>query len=357
MISPKIKDLNKWIAQIDYLSGSVCKLEYLKNVIKGIVIGIAMMVPGVSGGTMAIVLGIYDRLVHSVATIFRDFKNNLLFLVQVGIGGAAGVLIFSRLMEGAMTSYPYIMRYLIMGVIIGGLPLLFKKAAESRSGVRGEKACAREDGYYIKEGKAGRRESKAAVRESTARPQKSRDTVTAGKADVLKNGPTAQRAWSRAADYIFLVLGAAIVLLMSLEPESLIDMATDGSLTSYIFLVISGFIIAVGVVLPGISWSFMLLVLGMYEITLNAINTFNIPFLIPLGIGIALGTFGTAKAIERFLQKYPRKTYMLIIGFVAGSLAEVYPGVPRGWQLPASAAAFIGGFAAIFILGKKGFAE
>ena len=311
-------------------------MEYLKNVIKGIVIGTAMMVPGVSGGTMAIVLGIYDRLVHSVATIFRDFKNNLLFLVQVGIGGAAGVLIFSRLMEGAMTSYPYIMRYLIMGVIIGGQPLLFKKAAESRT---------------------GEREIKARARKNTACPPKSRDAAAAGKADVLKNGPSAQSVWSRASDYIFLALGAAIVMLMSLEPEAMIDMATDGSLTSYIFLVISGFIIAVGVVLPGISWSFMLLVLGMYEITLNAINTFNIPFLIPLGIGIALGTFGTAKAIERFLQKYPRKTYMLIIGFVAGSLAEVYPGIPQGWQLPVSAAAFIAGFAAIFVLGKKGFAE
>jgi putative membrane protein len=139
--------------------------------------------------------------------------------------------------------------------------------------------------------------------------------------------------------------------------HSAFDDATDGSLTSYIFLLISGVIIAVGVVLPGISWSFMLLVLGMYEITLNAINTFNIPFLIPLGIGMVLGIFGTAKAIERFLQKYPRKTYMLIIGFVAGSLVEVYPGIPQGWQLPVSAAAFIAGFAAIFILGKKGFAE
>ena len=67
-------------------------MEYLKNIIKGVIIGISMMVPGVSGGTMAIVLGIYDRLVHSVATIFKDFKNNLLFLVQVGTGGAAGVL-------------------------------------------------------------------------------------------------------------------------------------------------------------------------------------------------------------------------------------------------------------------------
>jgi putative membrane protein len=74
----------------------------------------------------------------------------------------------------------------------------------------------------------------------------------------------------------------------------------------------------------------MLLVLGMYSITLNAINTLNIPFLIPLGIGLAAGTFGTAKAIEKLLQKYPRKTYMLIIGFVLGSLVEVFPGIPQG---------------------------
>jgi putative membrane protein len=101
----------------------------------------------------------------------------------------------------------------------------------------------------------------------------------------------------------------------------------------------------------------MLLVLGMYEITLNAINTLNIPFLIPLGIGLALGTFGTAKIIERFLQKHPRKTYMLIIGFVVGSLAEVFPGIPTGWQLPVSVVLFLAGFALMFMLGKKGLAD
>jgi len=191
-----------------------------------------------------------------------------------------------------------------MGIIIGGLPLLYRKATSSTAGGRS--------------------------------PGHSRTVLS---------------------DIMFLALGIAIVLLMSMEPESLIGIATDGSFLSYIFLLISGFIIAVGLVLPGISWSFMLLVLGMYEVTLNAINTFNIPFLIPLGIGIALGTIGTAKLIERFLQKHPRKTYMLIIGFVAGSLAEVYPGIPQGWQLPVSAAAFAAGFAVIFILGKKGLAD
>jgi uncharacterized membrane protein len=364
-------------------------LDYLKNIIKGVVIGISMMVPGVSGGTMAIVLGIYDKLVHSVAAIFKDFRKNILFLVQFGIGGAAGVLIFSRLMEGAMTRYPHIMRYLIMGVIIGGLPLLFKRAAESGAGTQvnivtdiESSADAQVNIVTDIESGAGTQvnivtdiESSAGTQvnivtdiESGAGTQVNIVTDIESSADAQQNarisktrgqqnGAVVRRTTGSASDYIFLVLGVAIVLLMSLEPGSLINMATDRSLTSYIFLLIAGVIIAVGVVLPGISWSFMLLVLGMYEITLNAINTFNIPFLIPLGIGMILGIFGTAKAIEKFLQKYPRKTYMLIIGFVAGSLVEVYPGIPQGWQLPVSAAAFIAGFAAIFILGKKGFAE
>lgn len=301
-------------------------MEYIKNIVKGIVVGVSMMIPGVSGGTMAIVLGIYDRLVHSVAAFFKDWRKNILFLLQVGIGGGIGVLIFSRLMEGAMMKYPHIMRFLIMGIIIGGLPLLFRKAQESA----GDKA-----GKIPAGGNEGEKGQNAL-----------RKSIVTGKS-------TGRSVW----DYAFLLLGAAIVLLMSLEPEALIRSTTDGSLMSYLLLLLAGFIIAVGLVLPGISWSFMLLVLGMYEITLNAINTLNIPFLIPLGIGLALGTFGTAKLIERFLQRHPRKTYMLIIGFVAGSLLEVFPGIPTGWQLPVSLAGFAAGFALMFILGKKGLAD
>ena len=93
-------------------------MEYLKNIIKGVVIGISMMVPGVSGGTMAIVLGIYDKLVHSVAAIFKDFRKNILFLVQFGIG--SGRRTHLQPPDGRRDDrYPYIMRYLIMGVIMG----------------------------------------------------------------------------------------------------------------------------------------------------------------------------------------------------------------------------------------------
>jgi len=351
-------------------------LGFLKNIVKGIAIGISMMVPGVSGGTMAIVLGVYDRLVHSVAAFFSDWKKNMLFLLQVGAGGAAGIIIFSRFMEGAMLNYPHIMRYLIMGIIIGGLPLLYRKASDETGSSPAEAvtaegvSAASNDSRQVKKVLAGKNVPQPAKNISASSNDTHQANNVCGGKSVLqpaksissaknlsKSEGISVRSKAAVSDFLFLILGIVIVLLMSLEPDSLIGTATDGSLVSYIFLLVSGFVIAVGLVLPGISWSFMLLVLGMYEITLNAINTFNIPFLIPLGIGIGLGTIGTAKLIEKFLQRYPRKTYMLIIGFVVGSLAEVFPGIPQDWQVPVSLAAFAAGFAAMFVLGKKGLAD
>jgi putative membrane protein len=106
-------------------------VEYIKNIIKGAVTGIAMLVPGVSGGTMAIILGIYDRMIHSVSSFFQDWKKNLLFLLQVGAGGVLGVLLFGRIMESAMASVPHIMKFLFMGFIVGGLPVLYRKSVST----------------------------------------------------------------------------------------------------------------------------------------------------------------------------------------------------------------------------------
>ena len=270
-------------------------MNYLKNFLKGIAAGIATLVPGVSGGTMAIILGIYDDLIHAVSSFFEDWKKNFTFLLVVGLGGVAGILLFSRLLENAITNYPYIMQFLFMGIIIGGLPVLYRKSAAISKG-------------NIK-------------------------------------------------DFIFLIIGFAVVLLMASEPTTIVNLATARGAFSMLFLFLAGIIFAIALVLPGISGSYMLLVFGLYSITLNAINTINIPFLIPLGLGVAAGTFGTAKIIERFLQKHPGKTYKLIIGFVLGSLVQVFPGIPAASQLIASAAAFIIGFLVIFWLGKKGLTD
>lgn len=270
-------------------------MKHIINFLKGIAVGIATLVPGVSGGTMAIILGIYDSLIHAVGSFFKDWKKHTILLFEVGIGGLLGIVLFSRLMEFALDKYPYVMGFLFLGVIFGGLPVLYRKSVASE------------------------------------------------KRDIK--------------DYIYLILGFAIVLLMTSKPEFTNNIATSHDILSMIFLFIGGIILAVALVLPGISGSFMLLALGIYDITINAINDRNILFLVPLGLGVAAGTLGTAKLIETVLKKYPGKTYMMILGFVLGSLIPVFPGIPTGFEILASIVVFFIGFIVIYMLGKKGFTD
>lgn len=267
-------------------------MRYIQNFLKGIFIGIATLVPGVSGGTIAIILGIYDDLIHAVSSFHKDWKKHISLLLQVCLGGFLGFGIFSRLLGNALLKYPYVMQYLFMGIIVGGLPVLF-----------------------------------------------SRTSVSDGQ---------------RKRGYVFLIAGFALVLIMSSKPTAIISIAASHTILSTVFLFIAGIVIAAALVLPGISGSFMLLVLGLYSFTLDAINNVNVPIIIPLGLGIIAGTLITSRIVEKLLQKYPRKTYMLIIGFVLGSLIEVFPGIPSEGSLAASVIALIVGFCSTYWLGKRG---
>lgn len=270
-------------------------MRNLINFLKGIAVGIATLVPGVSGGTMAIILGIYDDLIHAVGSFFDDWKNNIILLLEVGLGGALGIRLFSHILENAINKYPNIMQFLFMGIIIGGLPVLYRKS--------------------IKVDKGNKK------------------------------------------DFVFLILGFVIILFMSAKPTTINTIATSQGVLSIVFLFIAGIAIAIALVLPGISGSFILLTLGLYKLTISAINTLNIPFLIPLVLGILAGILGTTKIIERFLQKYPRKTYMLIIGFVIGSLIPLFPQQPWSSQFITTATALIIGFLITFFLGKIGICD
>jgi putative membrane protein len=264
-------------------------MKYLEKFLKGIAIGIATLVPGVSGGTMAIIFGVYDDLIHSIGCFFEDWKKHTSLLFQIGLGGLTGILLFSKLLESVLTSYPFVMRFLFIGIICGGLPVLYKKSTV-----------------------------------------KKRSRV----------------------DILFALIGLIIVFLMSAEPSVTTALMTSRDFKSIIFLFVAGLIIAVALVLPGISASFMLLTLGLYSVTLNAINNRDILFLIPLGLGVILGTLATTRTIEKLLQKYPSKVYMLILGFVIGSLIPVFPGIPQGLGLVSSALAFIIGFIIIHLISK-----
>ena len=114
-----------------------------------------------------------------------------------------------------------------------------------------------------------------------------------------------------------------------------------------------GVIIAVGLVLPGISVSQLLYMLGIYEGIMENIGNLNILPLIPLGIGVVGGIFLTTKVLERLMERHPQPTYLIILGFMFGSLPELFPGIPAGGALVFSALTAAAGFAALYAMSRR----
>ncbi len=259
-------------------------MNRIRHFIKGIVIGSTMMVPGVSGGTTALILGIYDDLIKALSNLFNNFKENFKFLFIVGLGGLIGLSTISFVIDYFIENYNLPTMFLFLGIVVGGLPVLYKEANK------------------------GKKTKK---------------------------------------DIIWFILGfiiiAVLLYLDSTIEKSLFTFESVNLFTS-IYLIIAGFIVALGVVLPGISTSFMLLILGLLAPTISAIKALNIAFLIPLAIGLLIGVLATTKLLEKLMRKYPRPTYLMILGFVVASLFEVFPGIPTGSNLLISSLTFILGF-------------
>ena len=120
------------------------------------------------------------------------------------------------------------------------------------------------------------------------------------------------------------------MFLIAMLPENLLNLDGGNSFVRYIPILIAGIVIAVALVLPGISVSYMLLVLGLYEQTMNAISKLDFGFLLPLAIGVFLGIILTTKGLDYTMKHYPLATYLVILGFIIASVIDVYPGMPHG---------------------------
>ena len=246
--------------------------------LKGLIIGVTMLVPGVSGGSMAMILGIYDRLISSVSSFMKNKKENLIFLVVFSMGGILGVLLFANPLLQLIERYPMPMLYFFIGAVAGGIPLIVRQAG-------------------------------------------------------------AKRLTWRIAGYV--VLGLIAVSALGLLPQDLFNAENSSGTVGFLLLLIAGFITAAALVLPGISVSYLLLLLGLYDRTMSAISTLHLPFLLPLGIGLVLGIVLITRALERAMAAHPHPSYFIILGFLLGSVAEIFPGVPQGLALPVCAIFFL----------------
>lgn len=242
----------------------------LKNIINGIFIGASNVIPGVSGGTVAVILGIYEALIDSVKNIRHDFKKNIMYLIQIGIGAVIGILLFSSMISTLLDKYTIAVNYLFVGLVIGSISLLFSKFEDKKM------TLSKISGFILGVG------------------------------------------------FVFMI--STIGAMMSVDGTESIKTG----LSSYITLGFAGFIAAFTMVLPGVSGSLTLVMLGMYDDFVNAISTFNIPILFVCGIGVLIGLLVTVKLISFLLKKYNDITYAAILGLVMGSILIIVFNNPVG---------------------------
>ncbi len=244
--------------------------KFFGNFFKGLFVGGTLTVPGVSGGSMAIILNVYDTLLSSVNSIFKKGekrKNALIFLLLFGLGGVMGVLAFSGLVSFLMEKFPLYTCFFFVGAVIGGAPVVFKKA-----GVR--------------------------------------------KFSLM--------------DILMVFVGILIVRAVALIPEGLFSVDGMGGIGGVLLKVLCGFVLAFGLVLPGISFSQLLYVFGIYEDVFDHIARFDILPLIPIGIGGVAGIFATSFSVEWLMKRYPKRVYLVIFGFLLGSVPTMFEGQSFG---------------------------
>lgn len=246
-------------------------MNAFKSVLKGMVIGIANVIPGVSGGTMMVSMGIYDKLIHCITHLFKEFKKSILFLLPIGIGMAIAIIGGSLGIEMLFEKFPLQTNLMFIGLILGGLPAIWKNV--KGNSIRG--------GHIV-------------------------------------------------AFVLFFALVAGLALLDGGKGTGA-DLSFG--LINVIKLFAVGVIAATTMVIPGVSGSMMLMIMGYYNPILSSINDFlrgvvaldwpvifeNVGILLPFGIGVLVGIFAIAKLIEIIFNKFPLYAYWAIIGLIVAS--------------------------------------
>ena len=245
----------------------------IKAILKGMVIGLANIIPGVSGGTMAVSMGIYDKLIHAVTHIRKEFKQSMAVILPLVIGAVLGIGVLSFVINALFEYFPVQTNLLFIGLIIGGIPVIFKRLKGT------------------------------------------------GKSISIGN------IISFIA-FLLLVIGFASLG----EPEGTTVDVTF-TLGNIVALFGVGLVASATMVIPGVSGSMVLMLMGYYYTILDTIESFikaalsfDIEILIactgilfPFGIGVLVGIGAVAKLIEIVFVKLPNYAYSSIMGLIIAS--------------------------------------
>lgn len=254
-------------------------MKTIFDILRGVVIGLANIIPGVSGGTMMVSMGIYDTIIGCINSLFKDFKRCIKTLWPYALGMVLGILGLAKLITFLLETYPLPTNMAFIGLILGGLPMILKKLKGEKKGVAGVIA--------------------------------------------------------------FVLAFALVVGLKIVGGGNGADASITLSIGQMIILFFMGVIAAATMVIPGVSGSMMLMLLGYYNPVVGSVSGLvdallsgNIGamlsccgVLIPFGVGVVVGIFAVAKLIEILLRRFPGPTYCAIMGLVTASPVAILLGL------------------------------
>jgi len=246
-------------------------MSFFINILIGIIIGTGFIIPGVSGGALAVILGVYDKIFDAIKNMKN--KDNFIFLSTIILGIVIGIIGFGNLLVLLLKTREIPTKYIFIGLVIGGLPSLIKSIKDKNN-----------EGFKF-------------------------------------------------IPFVFAILISIFLFILERYNYGIdINSEIVAGNVPIIGLFIAGILYAVGKIVPGISGSALLMLVGMYEYFLKIIaNPFAITgqvlfSLIPFFVGILLSMFILFKLMNYLFAKYYIGTYSAIIGFVIGSLLYLFPG-------------------------------
>ncbi|MDR1515249.1 MAG: DUF368 domain-containing protein [Synergistaceae bacterium] len=234
-------------------------VDWILRAFKGALIGTGFILPGVSGGALAAIFGLYERIISFIAHITKDFIKNVLFFIPVGIGALLGMFLLARPLSFLLENYEAQVLWGFIGCIIGTLPSLWREA-----------------------GKKGRHKK----------------------------------------HYIVLVLTAVFGFCLLYAAENFF--ATQLPL-NFITWILAGALIALGVLIPGMSPSNFLVYLGVYKPMVDAFKTMNFMVLLPIMFGFAVCLFSFSALVDKLFHKAYAELFHFVVGIVLASTVMIVP--------------------------------
>ncbi|MGM0507741.1 MAG: DUF368 domain-containing protein [Fusobacteriota bacterium] len=241
------------------------------NILNGIIIGGANVIPGVSGGTLAFILGIYEQLTESIGEFFQNKskrKEYIKFLVQISIGGVIGIFLFAKVIGFLYSNYSEFTNFFFVGLIMSSIPFIIKSNKNME--------------------------------------------ITKGK-------------------FLSFLIGFSIIILISYSKSDNTDMIhakNPDFIIDNLYLLklfFCGWIAAGAMVIPGISGSLLLILLGEYQNIIYFVNSRKFIPIIFIAIGAIFGVLFLAKIIDKLLKNHHSLTLYFIIGLIIASIGEIWP--------------------------------